>query len=148
MKSGHANGKYSAHPHQLAGSEAYTRHVDVDLFSQRPGKLDQAAGSKSDNFAHRQGALPQLGLERQGQFAVVRDLFVEGHVSDPNAKGVPMLLLDIEQHLVDLVLRRDDLGVGLITALVNNQVGEFPRQVYVGGFQRAAQDRAAVTGVR
>ena len=122
MESGHAHRQNSAHSNQLARPESHSGHIDVDLFAQWLGQLDDAPRSECENLSDRQAALPQLGLERQGQLAVVGDLFLHSH----------WLGFDIQQHLAELILRGDDLGIRLIAALINDQVGEFPGQIHVG----------------
>src|SRR5665213_133338 len=148
VKSRDAQGQYAAHSDQLARPESDSGHVDIDLLAQRPGQLDQASRSERQNLADRQAALSQFGLEWKRQLAVVRELLFQGHWIIPQYSAVRTLLFDIEQHLAELVLGGDHFGVGLITALENDQVGEFLGQVYVGGFERTAQDLPAVTGLR
>ncbi len=76
VKSRYAHRQYAAHSDQLARSESCSGHVDVDLLAQRPGQLDYAARSERQDVPDGQTALAQLGLERQRQLTVVRDLFL------------------------------------------------------------------------
>src|SRR2546423_927073 len=58
------------------------------------------------------------------------------------------LLLQVDSGLTDLLGRRDYLGVGLIPALINNEVRKFARDIYGGGFQRSAGHLSAAARIR
>src|SRR5260221_1424470 len=65
-----------------------------------------------------------------------------------SVEGAGILLLQIDGGLRQLIGRRDDLRVSFITALHQDQVGEFASDIDGRGLQRAAQHFAAACRIR
>ena len=119
-------------------SDQSTADVDGKILADRACERQSLSHLEAEQVADRHRTAIELGLENDWNVGV--SFYIRANVGH-------LLTLDVDGVLAQFVERGDHARVRLVSALINDQVGEFLRDIDGRGFERAGEDLTAAARV-